>query len=169
MILFQKGASFVEQPAFGTYLKQQREQKQWSINQLAATADISNSQISRIENGLRGIPKPSTLRKIADALDVPYTEMMKAAGYWGDDHSIEQPSHESSLTPVPEWATSKDRRDFKRMLEEDDELMFDGIPLDETDRQRIKDVLTGLFWEAKQMNKHKKPQKPRGDKDQDSR
>ncbi|MEC0233061.1 helix-turn-helix domain-containing protein [Paenibacillus kribbensis] len=156
----------MEQPAFGTYLKQQREQKQWSINQLADAAGISNSQISRIENGLRGVPKPSTLRKIADALDVSYTEMMKVAGYWENDDSIEQHSHEPYRSTVPDWATSKDRRDFKKMLEEDDELMFDGIPLNETDRQRIKDVLTGLFWEAKQMNKHKQPQEPRAGKDQ---
>ncbi|APB72264.1 helix-turn-helix domain-containing protein [Paenibacillus peoriae] len=156
----------MEQPAFGTYLKQQREHKQWSINQLADAAGISNSQISRIENGLRGIPKPSTLRKIADALSVSYTEMMKAAGYWGDDDSMEQNPHELYRSTVPEWATSKDRRDFKKMLEEDDELMFDGIPLDEKDRQRIKDVLTGLFWEAKQMNKHKMPKEPRAGKDQ---
>lgn len=155
----------MEQPAFGTYLKQQREQKQWSINQLADAAGISNSQISRIENGLRGVPKPSTLRKIADALGVSYSEMMKVAGYWEDNNSIEQHSYEPHRCTEPEWATSKDRRDFKKMLEEDDELMFDGIPLDETDRQRIKDVLTGLFWEAKQMNKHKKPQEPRAGKD----
>ncbi|TKH44033.1 transcriptional regulator [Paenibacillus terrae] len=152
----------MEQPAFGTYLKHQREHKQWSINQLAEAAGISNSQISRIENGLRGVPKPSTLRKIADALGVSYTEMMKNAGYWGDDDSVEQHSHDSYRSNVPEWATSKDRRDFKKMLEEDGELMFDGIPLDKEDRQRIKDVLTGLFWEAKQMNKHKPKSPPAG-------
>ena len=45
------------------------------------------------------------------------------------------------------------------MLEDDDDLMFDGIPLDEEDKKRIKDVLTGLFWEAKQMNKRKKSDK----------
>lgn len=104
----------MEQPAFGTYLKQQREHKQWSINQLAEAAGISNSQISRIENGLRGVPKPSTLRKIADALGVSYTEMMKNAGYWGDHDSVEQHSHDSYRSSVPEWATSKDRRDFKK-------------------------------------------------------
>ncbi|CCF17071.1 transcriptional regulator domain protein [Brevibacillus laterosporus GI-9] len=40
------------------------------------------------------------------------------------------------------------------MLQEDGDLMFDGIPLDENARQRIMDVLTGLFWEAKKMNMH---------------
>ncbi|WP_407306425.1 hypothetical protein [Desulfosporosinus sp. SB140] len=57
---------------------------------------------------------------------------------------------------VPSRATSKDKRDFKKMLEEDDDLMFDGVPIEGEDQQRIKDVLTGLFWEAKQMNKRKK-------------
>ncbi|RPK29955.1 hypothetical protein EDO6_00580 [Paenibacillus xylanexedens] len=31
--------------------------------------------------------------------------------------------------------------------------MFDGVPLDESDKQRINDILTGLFWEAKRLNK----------------
>lgn len=55
---------------------------------------------------------------------------------------------------IPFWATFKDNRDFRKMLQEDGDLMFDGIPLDENARQRIMDVLTGLFWEAKKMNKH---------------
>lgn len=57
---------------------------------------------------------------------------------------------------IPAWATSKDKRDFKKMLEEDGELMFDGVPITEQDKQRIMDVLTGFFWEAKAMNKRKK-------------
>lgn len=138
--------------AFGPYMKQLREQQGFSINQLAEAAGISNSQISRIENGVRGVPKPATIRKIADALAVPYSDMMKQAGYIEAGHDMNQQN-------VPEWATYKDRRDFKKMLEDDDDLMFDGIPLDEEDKKRIKDVLTGLFWEAKQMNKRKKPDK----------
>lgn len=135
---------------FGSYLKQIREEKGWSINQLAHASEISGSQISRIENGLRGIPKPQTLHKIADALEISYEELMNKAGYLQMDAI-----HDEQLA-IPEWATSKDKRDFKKMLEDDGELMFDGIPLDQDDKQRIKDVLTGLFWEAKQMNKRKK-------------
>lgn len=139
----------VEQ-SFGSYLKTLREQRGISINQLAQAADISGSQISRIENGLRGVPKPPTIRKIADALDSPYEELMSRAGYL-DHHAVE-----SAELQTPDWASYKDKRDFKKMLEDDGELMFDGIPLDQEDKQRIKDVLTGLFWEAKQMNKRKK-------------
>lgn len=140
--------------AFGPYLKQLREQQCYSINQLAEAAGISNSQISRIENGVRGVPKPATIRKLADALSVPYADMMKQAGY------IEAANAAGDTQDIPEWATYKDRRDFKKMLEDEDDLMFDGIPLDDEDKKRIKDVLTGLFWEAKQMNKRKKNDEP---------
>ena len=142
---------------FGMLLRKLREQKGMSINQLAETAGISNSQISRMENGVRGVPKAPTIRKLADALSVSYGELMTAAGY------LEENGTAHDAAQAPEWATYKDKRDFKKMLEEDGELMFDGIPLDEEDRQRIKDVLTGLFWEAKQMNKRKK--KPNGTPD----
>ncbi|MCG7377594.1 helix-turn-helix domain-containing protein [Paenibacillus sp. ACRSA] len=140
--------------AFGSYLKQLRELQGYSINQLADSAGISNSQISRIENGVRGVPKPATIRKLADALSVPYAEMMKQAGY------MEEMNTTTDALVTPEWATYKDRRDFKKMLEDEDDLMFDGIPLDDEDKKRIKDVLTGLFWEAKQMNKRKKTTDP---------
>jgi transcriptional regulator with XRE-family HTH domain len=132
---------------FGLYLKGVRERKGISVNQLAFDSGISNAQISRIENGLRGIPKPETIRKLADALRVPYEEMMDKAGHMPDERKDE----------IPAWATYKDQRDFKKMLEEDGEVMFDGIPINDADKRRIMDVLTGFFWEAKQMNKRKKP------------
>lgn len=137
---------------FGGYLKQIREAKGLSINQLASLAGISGSQISRIENGLRGVPKPATLRKIADATGASYDQLMGQAGY------LPEQGTSGNDNPVPDWATRKDKRDFRKMLEDDGELMFDGIPLNKEDKQRIKDVLTGLFWEAKQMNKRKKPE-----------
>lgn len=93
---------------FGVYLKQIREEKGWSISRLAQAAEISGSQISRIENGLRGVPKPQTLRKIADALDVPYEELMSQAGY------LETEAVPAAELSVPVWATAKDKRDFKK-------------------------------------------------------
>lgn len=92
---------------FGDYMKHLRETKGLTINQLAVVAGISGSQISRIENGLRGVPKPTTLRKIAEATGVPYEELMDQAGYLQDQTL-------SSDEAVPDWATSKDKRDFRK-------------------------------------------------------
>ncbi|MDK8193740.1 helix-turn-helix domain-containing protein [Paenibacillus sp. UMB7766-LJ446] len=53
----------------------------------------------------------------------------------------------------PEWATTKDMRDFKKMLEEDEPIMFDGVPMSAEDKEKVKRVMEALFWEAKELNK----------------
>lgn len=56
---------------------------------------------------------------------------------------------------LPTWATRKDVRDFKRMLEEDAPVMFDGVPLDEEDKKKVLKVMEAIFWDAKKKNKKK--------------
>lgn len=130
---------------FGQYLKKIRKDRNMSVNQLATYSGISNAQISRIENGLRNAPKPETIKKLSQALKVDYQEMMQVAGY----------TEETEQHYIPEWATSKDKRDFKKMLEEDEEVMFDGVPIDEESREKIKRVMEAIFWDAKKQNKRK--------------
>jgi transcriptional regulator with XRE-family HTH domain len=132
---------------FGEYLKGLRLKQELSTRQLSTISNVSHGYLSQIETGKRNVPKPEVLQKLADPLKTTYETLMIAAGYINKDKELEN---------TPSWATTKDKRDFKVMLEEDGDLMFDGVPIEGEDRQRIKDVLTGLFWEAKQMNKRKK-------------
>lgn len=76
---------------FGIYLKRKREQRGFSVNQLALKSGVSAAQISRIENAVRGIPKPETIQKLAVALKVDYQEMMEKAGHLSDmnDSTVE--------------------------------------------------------------------------------
>lgn len=60
---------------------------------------------------------------------------------------------------IPHWATKKDIRDFKKMLEEDVPVMFDGIPLDEEDKEKVLRVMEAIFWDAKRKNKRKRAHK----------
>ncbi|KAF6576533.1 helix-turn-helix domain-containing protein [Paenibacillus polymyxa] len=61
---------------------------------------------------------------------------------------------ESEGTPyIPEWATSRDIRDFKKILEEDEPVMFDGMPISPEDKEKIKRVMEAMFWDAKEKNK----------------
>lgn len=69
---------------FGIYLKSKRELRGFSVNQLALKSGVSAAQISRIENAVRGIPKPDTIQKLSTALKVDYQEMMEKAGYLSD-------------------------------------------------------------------------------------
>lgn len=66
---------------FGEYLKEKRMKKGFTISQLSLYSGISTAQLSRIENGKRGVPKAENIQKIANALSIPYEEMMEVAGY----------------------------------------------------------------------------------------
>lgn len=69
----------------------------------------------------------------------------------GQDEQPVDNEHAEATTPT--WATSKDKRDFKKMLEEDAPVMFDGIPISQEDKEKIKRVMEAMFWDAKEKNK----------------
>lgn len=73
----------------GTFIKGKRTEKGLSIRRLAELADISHTEVKRIEDGLRKQTSPQVLRSIASALGVPYEDLMAAAGY------IDEPAAES--------------------------------------------------------------------------
>lgn len=66
---------------FGDYLRDIREKRGFSINQLADKSGVSNAHISRLERGLRPAPSPKVIEKLAYALKVDPQEMMRVAGY----------------------------------------------------------------------------------------
>lgn len=65
----------------GELIKKLREEKDFSQRQLALYSEVSNTEISKIESGERQNPNPDILKKIADALNINYIELYKAAGY----------------------------------------------------------------------------------------
>ncbi|WP_275999315.1 helix-turn-helix domain-containing protein [Aneurinibacillus migulanus] len=85
---------------FGQFLRNLRNKKDMTVNQLAMYSGVSAAAISRIENGKRGVPKPETIRKIAEALKVPYEELMEAAGYLPEENPSS--SQKQSLLNDPE-------------------------------------------------------------------
>lgn len=76
----------------GAYIQEKRKEKGLSIRRLAELADISHTEVKRIEDGLRKQTSPQVLRSIATALAVPYEELMAVAGY------IDEPITEESGT-----------------------------------------------------------------------
>ncbi|NBP52312.1 MAG: XRE family transcriptional regulator, partial [Actinobacteria bacterium] len=55
--------------ALGDYIREQRDQAQMSVRQLAAAAGVSNPYLSQIERGLRR-PSADILNRLAGALRV---------------------------------------------------------------------------------------------------
>jgi len=106
----------VDPKSFGRFLRQLRENKDYSINQLALYSGISAAHISRLERGLRPIPSPDTIRKLAKPLGITYEELMKAAGYLSDD-IITEAAHRSDnfMEDLPPDAR-KSLEEFKEYL-----------------------------------------------------
>ena len=64
----------------GELIQQGREANNLSMRQLAELANISSSDISRIESGEREVPNPKLLRKISKYIGVNYNDLMYASG-----------------------------------------------------------------------------------------
>ena len=78
----------------GTYIQAKRKEKGYSIRKLAELADISHTEVKRIEDGLRKQTSPQVLRSIATALNCPYEDLMAVAGY------IDEPTVNIDATAV---------------------------------------------------------------------
>lgn len=60
--------------ANGTQIRRKRAELGHGVNRFAALIGLSGAALSRIENGHRN-PRPENLKKIADALGCPITEI----------------------------------------------------------------------------------------------
>jgi transcriptional regulator with XRE-family HTH domain len=66
---------------FGLYIKQKRKKRNMSLVEISTLSGVSIAQISRVENGKRGIPRPETIKKLATALGMGYEDLMVQAGH----------------------------------------------------------------------------------------
>ena len=64
----------------GEIIAEAREKKGISKRELSRLANISDTELARIESGERKIPNPKTLRKISKYIDINYNDLMYAAG-----------------------------------------------------------------------------------------
>lgn len=73
----------VDRYKFGAYLKSLRKAiPGLTIRKVDLKSGVSNVYISQVERGIRGVPSPNILRKLAPVYKVSYEELMVDAGYW---------------------------------------------------------------------------------------
>lgn len=116
---------------FGTVLRELREKRGMTVNQLGIYSEVSPALISKIENGKRGTPKPETIEKLAKGLKMEYTDLMQEAGY------IEEAYHNGSI--VNESAVTYKVNDPRKQKLLD---MYDKLP---KDKQHILDQLAEVM------------------------
>ncbi|MEF3330612.1 helix-turn-helix transcriptional regulator [Oceanobacillus oncorhynchi] len=145
---------------FGEFLKAKRNKKGYTINQLSMYTGISAAQLSRIENGKRGVPKVENIRKLSDALSVPFGDMLNAAGYSRKEgvHTNEQ----NHLTEKDEKDIAKRMAEIRKDLEEGtgkDGLNFMGEPMSEDAKESLLEALEYAERQATRINKKYAPNK----------
>lgn len=66
---------------YGKYIRGLRKNRKLTIRQLELYSGVSNSYLSLLENGKRGVPSPDILQKLAGPLNTDYEVLMERAGY----------------------------------------------------------------------------------------
>ncbi|WP_067931249.1 helix-turn-helix domain-containing protein [Alicyclobacillus kakegawensis] len=129
--------------SFGAYIKKLRESRGYSINQLATYADVSAAHISRIERGLRDIPTPDFIQKLAKGLRVPYEDLMEQAGY------IERQSNHNDSDAV-----SPEEREFLDWVAEnlEDTFFYDFSRSPEESKREMMETLR-FIWEREKRRR----------------
>ena len=129
--------------SLGRRISDLRKEKRLTQQQIADKLNMGRSNFGHIEHG-RVSPTSEDLQKIADILETSTDYLLGRS----------EIAMESQITyEIPGWATAKDKRDFKKMLEDDAPVMFDGVPLDNEDKEKVLKVLEAVFWDAKKKNK----------------
>lgn len=126
---------------FGEKLKELRTSRGLGVNQLALKSGVSASQISRFEKGERKDPTLETLKKLSVALGV-------SISYFEENSPV-------NVDLIPDWANENDLIELDKLLESNANMAYGGETLTDEERQRVKDILTGLFWEFRKEDKNK--------------
>lgn len=71
----------IQAKQFGKYIQQQRQQAKLSGRGLCRISSLDIATLVRLEQGKIKSPRPATLTSLAQALDLPHSEVFKMAGY----------------------------------------------------------------------------------------
>ena len=127
----------------GKYLRELRGQR--SLREVSALSKgrISHNYIRDSEKGVTGrgnefTPSPEKLKVFSEVYHVSYNKLMSLAGYTGE---------------TPEWASEEDIIELKDLIDNNVNMSYGGENLTEAEKQRVRDIITGLFWEKAQKRK----------------
>lgn len=91
--------------------------------------------------GERKDPTLETLKKLSLALGV-------SISYFEENSPVK-------TELIPDWANEEDLIELDKLLESNVNMAYGGETLTDEEKQRVKDVLTGLFWEFRKEDKSK--------------
>lgn len=117
---------------FPQRLKELRKKNNLTQSQLGEKMNVSYKTVGSWERGERQ-PSYETAKKIADYFEVSTDYLLGKS--------------------IPEWASNDDVLDLEEMLNSNVNMAYGGENLTEEEKQRVKDILTGIFWEKLEKRK----------------
>ncbi|MBY7736324.1 XRE family transcriptional regulator [Paenibacillus polymyxa] len=128
--------------SLGERIKALRDKMGFTQDDLAEALDMNRANISNYERGIITKIPSNILSRLADVLNTNADYLLGR---------IDDPAPKAYS--FPSWASPEDIRDFKKMLLEDGPIMFDGVPINDEDRQKVLRVMEAMFWDIKDKNK----------------
>lgn len=123
--------------SFSERLNKGIENKNISVEEVAKVCNVTSEYIQELMTAPKRLPGANTLFNLAMLLDV-------TPDYLGG--FTDNPKGTSPYTPRP--------KEMTEFLDRE-EVMFDGVPLTEEDKEKVKNVLAAIFMDAKKRNKRK--------------
>lgn len=123
----------------GDLVKQFRKERGFTQKELADKVSLTSQVISNIERNYTSV-SAEDLTNIAKALGVTPNELL---------------DNESHLENAPDWATRDDLIQLEEMLKSNIPMAYNGVELNDEDKERINAVLTQVFWERLKEQKDK--------------
>lgn len=120
----------------GERIKDLRKRKHWTQDELAYLLEVAPSSVGSYERGTRQ-PTIENLIRMSKYFHVSL------------DYLLCQTNDERTVSNFKK-EDSKELRDFLN----DQSVMFSGLELSERDKERIMDILGGLFWNDIMKNRN---------------
>lgn len=130
----------------GDRIRATRRARNLTGGEVARRLGISAQYYYNIENGRR---------KLSAELAAGLAQLFGVSADYLLGLSDDPSEPASPVRRIPAWATGRDVVDFKKMLLEDVPVMFDGVPLDDDDRERVLRVMEAIFWDAKRKHRRR--------------
>lgn len=115
-------------------IQQLMDEKQITAYRLAKDTGVSYTGLTKILSNQTKNPQIDSLQLIASFFG-------KSLNYFND-------SEDSTSSDVPD-----NKRDFKKMLKDDSEVMYDGITLDAEDKEKIMKIMEVVLGDVLKKRK----------------
>ncbi|MCR8995955.1 helix-turn-helix domain-containing protein [Brevibacillus laterosporus] len=131
--------------SLGKYLKTKRKEKNLSMNKLGELTGITAMYISQLESGKRVKPSIEVLEKLSESLEVPYEDLMKAAGYITVDikgfSDISQKYFENGVLRKSDEKDEEEQFELDSLLASDNHIFYQDRLLTAEEKTKIKSLI----------------------------